>query len=121
MSMNLTDQTVLVTGGARGLGRALTDAFLREGATVIVNYFSSGDAAASLMAEHPGRVLAVQADVRDREQVDALFTTAAEASLGPVTTVVNNALVDFSFNGDARPTSPGVTSTASSRERWVVR
>jgi 3-oxoacyl-[acyl-carrier protein] reductase len=109
MSMNLTDQTVLVTGGARGLGRALTDAFLREGATVIVNYFSSGDAAASLMAEHPGRVLAVQADVRDREQVDALFTTGAEASLGPVTTVVNNALVDFSFNGDARPKATDIS------------
>ncbi|MGC3905113.1 SDR family NAD(P)-dependent oxidoreductase [Corynebacterium variabile] len=56
MSMNLTDQTVLVTGGARGLGRALTDAFLREGATVIVNYHSSGDTAASLMAENPGRL-----------------------------------------------------------------
>jgi 3-oxoacyl-[acyl-carrier protein] reductase len=41
--------------------------------------------------------------------VDALFTTAAEASLGPVTTVVNNALVDFSFNGDARPKAADIT------------
>ncbi|MGO1950507.1 MAG: 3-oxoacyl-ACP reductase [Mycobacteriaceae bacterium] len=100
--MSFTDQTVLVTGGARGLGRAITGAFLREGANVVVNYHSSRDAAETLVTDHPGRAIAVQADVRDREQVERLFSRAA-AELGPVTTVVNNALVDFSFNGDARP------------------
>ena len=98
----LSEQTVLVTGGARGLGAAITEAFLREGATVIVNYHSSADAAAAIVAEHPGKALAVHADVRDREQVEGIFAAVAAAGLGPVTTVVNNALVDFSFNGDAR-------------------
>jgi 3-oxoacyl-[acyl-carrier protein] reductase len=99
----LADQVVLVTGGARGLGRSLTDAFLREGARVVVNYRSSREAAEGLAADHPGRVVAIQADVRDRGQVDALVAGAEEALGAPIGTVVNNALVDFTFNGDARP------------------
>lgn len=98
----LADQVVLVTGGARGLGRALTDALLREGARVVVNHLTSEDAAREIAAAHPGRALAVRADVRDRGQVEALFETA-EAEFGaPVSTVVNNALSGFSFDGDAR-------------------
>ena len=101
-ALPLDQQVVVVTGGARGLGRAITEAFLREGARVVVNYHSSREAADELAAAHPGRAVAVQADVRDRAQVDALVASAAEAFGAPVTTVVNNALVDFSFNGDAR-------------------
>lgn len=108
-NLPLTDQTVLVTGGARGLGRAITTAFLREGATVIVNYRSSSEAAEQIIAENPGKALAVQADVRSREQVESLFTAVADAGFGPVTTVVNNALVDFSFNGDARDTASDIS------------
>jgi 3-oxoacyl-[acyl-carrier protein] reductase len=99
----LVDQVVLVTGGARGLGRSLTEAFLREGAKVVVNYRTSGAAAEELEAAHPGRVVAVQADVRDRAQVDALLARGSAALGAPVSTVVNNALVDFAFDGDARP------------------
>lgn len=93
---------VLVTGGARGLGRLIAHAFLREGARVIINYHLSRDAAEQLAAQHPGRAIAVKADVRDRTQVDALVAAGNEAFDTPVSTVVNNALVDFSFNGDAR-------------------
>jgi 3-oxoacyl-[acyl-carrier protein] reductase len=99
----LADQVVLVTGAARGLGRHLTAAFLREGAKVVVNYRTSREAAEELEAANPGRVVAVQADVRDRGQVDALLARGSEALGAPVSTVVNNALVDFAFNGDARP------------------
>ena len=98
----LAEQVVLVTGGARGLGRALTDAFLREGARVVINYLTSEDAARELADRHPGRAVAVRGDVRDRDQVEALFERA-EAEFGaPVGTVVNNALTGFSFDGDAR-------------------
>lgn len=99
----LSEQIVLVTGGARGLGRAISEAFLREGAKVIINYFSSAHAAEELAREHPGRAVAIRADVRDRGQVGALYAQAHEVFDAPVTTVVNNALVDFSFDGDARP------------------
>jgi len=97
------NQLVLVTGGARGLGEHLVRAFLREGARVVINYFKSADAAAALAAEAPERALAVQADVRDKAAVEKLFAEA-QAHFGmPITTVVNNALPAFSFNGDARP------------------
>src|SRR5699024_3063678 len=98
----LAEQVVLVTGGARGLGHAITEAFLREGARVVIDYVTSASAAEQLAAAHPDRAIAVQADVRERDQVEALFTAADVAFSTPVSTVVNNALVGFSFDGDAR-------------------
>ncbi|WME22921.1 3-oxoacyl-ACP reductase [Brachybacterium sp. GU-2] len=98
----LSTQIVLVTGGARGLGRALTEAFLREGARVVIDHLTSEAAAREIADAHPGRAIAVRADVRERDQVQALFSQA-EAEFGdPVDTVVNNALNGFSFDGDAR-------------------
>ncbi|MDX1265842.1 MAG: 3-oxoacyl-ACP reductase [Oceanisphaera sp.] len=103
MSINLNEQLVLVTGGARGLGEHLVRAFLREGARVVINYLHSAEAAATLAAEAPGRALALQADVTDADAVRALFAKAREHFGCPITTVINNALPAFSFNGDARP------------------
>ena len=98
----LSTQVVLVTGGARGLGRALTEAFLREGARVVIDHLTSEAAAREIADAHPGRAIAVRADVRERDQVEALFARA-EAEFGdPVDTVVNNALTGFTFDGDAR-------------------
>ena len=98
----LSTQVVLVTGGARGLGRDLTEAFLREGARVVIDHLTSEAAAREIADAHPGRAIAVRADVRERDQVEALFARA-EAEFGdPVDTVVNNALAGFSFDGDAR-------------------
>lgn len=105
----LAGQTVLVTGGARGLGAAITRVFLAEGARVVVNYRHSEDAARGIAAEYPDRAVAVRADIRDRGQVDALVDRAAQHFGGPVTTVVNNALADFSFNGDARPSADTIS------------
>lgn len=99
--MQISDQIVLVTGGARGVGAAAVRAFAREGARVVINWRSSGEAAEALAAEIGGRAITVQADVADPAAVQALVAQA-EAHFGaPVTTVVNNAL-DYSFNGDAR-------------------
>ncbi len=99
----LKNRIVLVTGAGRGLGRSIAQAFADEGASVVVNYRRSNDAARAL-AESIGteRAIAVQADVTDRTQVEAVFDRAREYFGRPVTTVVNNALPDFSFNGDAR-------------------
>ena len=43
--MEIRDQIILVTGGARGLGLAITHALIREGARVVVNYFNSEESA----------------------------------------------------------------------------
>lgn len=104
--MKLSDQVVLVTGAGRGLGAHIAQAFLNAGSRVVVNYRNSADSARALAGEAgPGRALAVQADVAQPEEVSALFAAAEEHFGAPVTTVVNNALADFSFNGDARATA----------------
>lgn len=101
--MNLSEQLVLVTGGARGLGRCIVEAFASEGSCVVINYRESAQAAEELAANlGPEQAIAVQADVTDPSAVAALFKRAREHFKTPVTTVVNNALVNFSFNGDAR-------------------
>lgn len=98
----LNEQTVVVTGGARGLGASISEAFLREGANVVINYLHSADAAAELVRRYPASAFAACADIRDRDAVAHMIKGAADAFGTPVTTVVNNALADFTFNGDAR-------------------
>src|SRR5690606_21419855 len=101
--MSLQNQVVLVTGAGRGLGHHIARAFGAEGASVVLDYRSSC-AAAEALADELGadRAVALQADVTDRVQVETLVERAAQHFGRPITTVVNNALPDFSFNGDAR-------------------
>lgn len=101
--MQLSEQCVLVTGGGRGLGADIVRAFAAQGARVVINYRRSAGAAAALAATLGDRAVALQADVTDPAQVQALVAAAADHFGRPVTTVVNNALADFAFNGDARP------------------
>ena len=102
-SFSFEQQLVLITGAARGLGEHLVRAFLREGARVVINYHNSAAAAQALANEAPERLFVVQADVTDSAAVQAMFAQAREHFGMPVTTVINNALPQFSFNGDARP------------------
>ncbi|MHA6803952.1 3-oxoacyl-ACP reductase [Salinifilum ghardaiensis] len=103
LGAGIDGQLVLVTGGGRGLGRSLVRAFAGQGARVVVNYRHSHEQAHALVDEiGEGRAMAARADVTDEQQVHALFD-AIRARFGrPATTVVNNALADFSFNGEAR-------------------
>lgn len=105
----LNQQIVLVTGGARGLGAALSQAFLREGARVVVNYFQSADAARALVDGASDRALAIAADVRDAQAVKQMIAQAQDHFGAPVTTVINNALPSFSFNGDKRAQADTLT------------
>lgn len=105
--MNFDEQTVLVTGGGRGLGSAIVRAFAAQGARVVVNYRNSREAAEKLAAEVGG--IALAADVTQAGQVDALFSAAEQHFGTTITTVVNNALADFSFNGDARSKADSIT------------
>ncbi len=72
---------IVITGGTRGLGAALTKAFAAKGSNVVMNYRSPQGAEnviAELEADAKDRVLAVQADVRRREDVRAMFARTCE-------------------------------------------
>lgn len=101
--LSIAEQLVLVTGAGRGLGAHIARAFLQQGACVVVNYLHSASAAAALAAEASQRALAIQADVSDAAAVQAMVRQAQAHFGKPITTVVNNALPAFQFNGDARP------------------
>src|SRR3954452_22991205 len=77
----MTARTVLVTGGNRGIGRAIALAFAAAGHRVAVTARSGSG---------PEGVLTVQADVTDAASIDAAFREV-EAELGPVEVVVANA------------------------------
>ncbi|WP_128644665.1 3-oxoacyl-ACP reductase [Rhodococcus sp. BS-15] len=107
--MKFDEQTVLVTGGGRGLGASIAAAFAGQGARVVIDYRNSKDAAEALADRLGENAIAVQGDVTDESAVAALFDTAREHFGTPITTVVNNALADFSFDGDARPKADTIT------------
>ncbi|MEV4312102.1 SDR family oxidoreductase [Actinocrispum sp. NPDC049592] len=77
-------RVVLVTGGVRGLGRAICQAFAARGAHVVANYFHSRDEARDLDCE------LVRASVADRDQVGAMFDEIAQRH-GRLDVLVNNA------------------------------
>lgn len=91
--MKLAGKTVLVTGGTRGIGKALVEKLAAEGANVVFSYVTSRERAAELVAalgESRGRIIAMRADVRDRAEVDAFIARAVQ-EFGRVDIAVNNA------------------------------
>ena len=84
--------TAIVTGGGRGIGRAIALQLGRAGAAVAVAARSTGeiDEVADAIAQSGGRALAVPTDVTERESVDALVN-AVEGTFGPPSLLVNNA------------------------------
>lgn len=107
--MKIQDQCVLVTGAARGLGAAISRALVKEGATVVINYFSSQEKAEALAKELGSKAIALQGDVTDKASMQALVLEAEQLTGKKITAVVNNALVDFKFDGDARPQFEALT------------
>ena len=93
----MTDQTirtVVVTGGSRGIGRAVCLAFAGPETTVYFNYSSSSDTAATeterLVSEKGGTAKGVRVDVTSESEVTHFFKMI-EAESGPVNVLVNNA------------------------------
>lgn len=90
---NLQGRVAIVTGASRGIGRAIALELGKQGASVVVNYNSSPAAAEEVVAEIEAagsQALAVQANVSDAAQVEALFKAATE-KFGKVDILVNNA------------------------------
>ena len=105
--MHSQGKVALVTGGSRGIGRAICLRMAQDGAQVVVNYRQGATEAAAVIREIElagGRAIALQADVSDRAQVLEMYRRGVDA-LGPVDILVNNAgvfrrgdLADFDFS-----------------------
>ncbi len=93
MLLSLKDKVALVTGGSRGIGRAIATTLAEAGAAVVVNYKSNQDAADEVVRAieaREGQALAVQADVSQSAEVERLFKTVLER-FGKIDILVNNA------------------------------
>jgi 3-oxoacyl-[acyl-carrier protein] reductase len=89
----MTPRVAVVTGGSRGIGRAVAERLAADGQDVVVAYASNHDEANATVAaieKSGGKAVAVQADVADEAAVAALFD-AAEQRFGGVDVVVNAA------------------------------
>ena len=88
-------KVALITGGSRGIGRAMVELFAKSGYAVAFTYKSSHDAAAELSARTGA--LAINADSAVAEDVERAVRTVEE-KLGNVDILINNAAVS-SFSG----------------------
>jgi 3-oxoacyl-[acyl-carrier protein] reductase len=89
----LNNRVALVTGGSRGIGKAIALALAKAGAAVAVNYRERGEEAASVVEairRGSGRAAAIAADVSNAAAVQRMVAEA-EDRLGPVDILVNNA------------------------------
>ena len=117
MTQRLSGRVAIVTGGSRGLGRAIALALAADGAAVAVVGRTEqvwddrlpgtiGETVAAIEAAG-GRAVAVRADLTDRDDVARLVGEARDA-LGPITVLVNNA----AFTAPGRPPVPGAEPRA---------
>ncbi len=86
-------RTLVVTGGARGIGAACARLAARDGWRVVVNYkgaVATAEAVVAAIRAEGGTALALQGDMSREADVAGLFA-AAEAALGPIGGLVNNA------------------------------
>jgi len=89
MDLQLADRVVLVTGGSRGIGRAVARLLAREGARVAITYRSSADAAAEVAGEIDG--MAVRLDLADVASIRAAVGAVVER-WGRLDVLVSNAM-----------------------------
>lgn len=95
MKILLKNRTVLVTGGSRGIGRAICMAMAKEGARVVVNYVTNKKAAEEVVKsilENGEKAFSLCADVSNREEVKRMVEEIIRR-VGQIDILVNNAAV----------------------------
>ena len=93
MALSLQGKTALVTGGSRGIGRAIAERLAADGAAVVINYARNEDLAHQIVkgiSTKGGKAIAIQADVSKPTEVRRLFNEA-EKAMGGLDIVVANA------------------------------
>lgn len=93
----LKGKTILVTGGGTGLGRSMSEAFLKLGANIVICSRKQDvieKAAADMMQQFGGEVLGLPCDVRKYDEVEKVIE-AAYAKFGGIDVLVNNAAGNF--------------------------
>jgi len=86
----------MITGGARGIGRAIATRLADEGASIVVNYLSSESSAAKLVSElrdGGGQAISVRADVTKEKEVQDLVSRSLD-HFGKIDVLVNNAGIE---------------------------
>jgi len=93
MKMTFEGKIAVVTGASRGIGRGIALELAKRGASIVVNYNASADAANEVVAQIEGmggKALAVRADVSQEADADALIKAAIDG-FGKIDILVNNA------------------------------
>ena len=101
MNLPINKQTVLITGAGRGLGSAISKAFYREGAKVIINYRRSYESAEKLRNSLGGNAILIKGDVRIKEEVVKMNKELSDKQI-TINSIVHNAINDYKFNGEQR-------------------
>jgi len=132
---DLTDKVALVTGGSRGIGRAISLALAAHGARVAINYASNADAADAAVREvgGEGAAIAIQGDVAKAAEAAALVERTI-AAFGRLDILINNAgvtgddlilrmseeawnkVIDTNLKGTFNVTKPALRAMV--RQRW---
>lgn len=95
----MMNKVVLVTGGAKGIGRAIALELAKQGYDIVINYLTSQKEAEALQKEikemYGVRCMAIPCDVSKEDEVDKMIS-CIEEKLGGVDILINNAAVDLS-------------------------
>ncbi|HEY8927773.1 MAG TPA: SDR family NAD(P)-dependent oxidoreductase, partial [Mucilaginibacter sp.] len=94
---SLNNKVAIVTGSARGLGKAIAERYAAMGADIVINYSrdkASADEVVSNIKAMGVRVIAVQADISKVADIERLFTEAKNA-FGKIDIVVANAGIEL--------------------------
>jgi NAD(P)-dependent dehydrogenase (short-subunit alcohol dehydrogenase family) len=112
--MRFKDKSVLVTGGGRGIGRAISIGFAREGALVAVNaaHLASAEETAALIREAGGSAIGIEADVTNEEQVNEMVDRVVR-EFGCIDILMNNA-------GTSHPIIPTLEQNTADFDRVIA-